>query len=92
MEVAQQIEKSCGPVDLYFDAANLRKLSIPASIRELRKIKSSQLVLTVESARLLHLHLNAGSSTRLLGLRNIQSWSRLSEQNLRVDKWSVCRG
>jgi len=20
------------------------------------------------------------------------SWSRLSEQNLRVDKWSVCRG
>jgi hypothetical protein len=22
----------------------------------------------------------------------ILSWSRLSEQNLRVDKWSVCRG
>ena len=22
----------------------------------------------------------------------VQSWSRLSEQNLRVDKWSVCRG
>jgi hypothetical protein len=21
-----------------------------------------------------------------------QRWSRLSEQNLRVDKWSVCRG
>jgi hypothetical protein len=21
-----------------------------------------------------------------------QSWSRLSEQNLRVDKWSICRG
>jgi hypothetical protein len=21
-----------------------------------------------------------------------ESWSRLSEQNLRVDKWSVCRG
>jgi hypothetical protein len=21
-----------------------------------------------------------------------QSWSRMSEQNLRVDKWSVCRG
>jgi hypothetical protein len=20
------------------------------------------------------------------------SWSRLSEQNLRVDKWSICRG
>ncbi|MGY3079527.1 hypothetical protein ACVWZZ_005935 [Bradyrhizobium sp. LM6.10] len=24
--------------------------------------------------------------------RRRQSWSRLSEQNLRVDKWSVCRG
>jgi hypothetical protein len=23
---------------------------------------------------------------------NVVSWSRLSEQNLRVDKWSVCRG
>ena len=22
----------------------------------------------------------------------VVSWSRLSEQNLRVDKWSVCRG
>jgi hypothetical protein len=21
-----------------------------------------------------------------------QRWSRLSEQNLRIDKWSVCRG
>jgi hypothetical protein len=21
-----------------------------------------------------------------------QSWSRLSEQNFRVDKWSICRG
>jgi putative ABC transport system substrate-binding protein len=25
-------------------------------------------------------------------LRDVLSWSRLSEQNLRVDKWSVCRG
>jgi putative transposase len=23
---------------------------------------------------------------------SVVSWSRLSEQNLRVDKWSVCRG
>ena len=23
---------------------------------------------------------------------HILSWSRLSEQNLRVDKWSICRG
>jgi len=22
----------------------------------------------------------------------LKSWSRLSEQNLRVDKWSLCRG
>jgi putative ABC transport system substrate-binding protein len=25
-------------------------------------------------------------------LRDVLSWSRLSEQNLRIDKWSVCRG
>jgi len=30
------------------------------------------------------------SYQRKLGVRP-QSWSRLSEQNLRVDKWSVCR-
>jgi hypothetical protein len=24
--------------------------------------------------------------------RHDQSWSRLSEQNFRVDKWSICRG
>jgi hypothetical protein len=32
----------------------------------------------------------------LLGLLlfrvGVERWSRLSEQNLRVDKWSVCRG
>jgi len=22
----------------------------------------------------------------------LQSWSRLSEQNLRLDKWSICQG
>jgi hypothetical protein len=26
------------------------------------------------------------------GATRQQSWCRLSEQNLRVDKWSVCRG
>jgi len=25
-------------------------------------------------------------------VEKVLSWSRLSEQNLRVDKWSVCRG
>lgn len=32
-----------------------------------------------------------GEEARELLIRE-QSWSRLSEQNLRVDKWSVCRG
>jgi hypothetical protein len=26
------------------------------------------------------------------GFRRFQSWLRLSEQNLRIDKWSVCQG
>jgi hypothetical protein len=25
-------------------------------------------------------------------MKQAMSWSRLSEQNLRADKWSVCRG
>jgi hypothetical protein len=29
----------------------------------------------------------------ILGVEaGLLSWSRLSEQNLRVDKWSLCRG
>jgi hypothetical protein len=38
------------------------------------------------------------ASLLLLAVHDVQgveerlSWSRLSEQNLRVDKWSVCRG
>jgi transposase len=27
-----------------------------------------------------------------IAARLVKSWSRLSEQNLRVDKWSLCRG
>jgi UDP-arabinose 4-epimerase len=36
----------------------------------------------------------AGSLTLLEALRDhgVVSWSRLSEQNFRVDKWSLCRG
>ncbi len=34
-----------------------------------------------------------GAAVRLMKrTHHSQSWSRLSEQNLRVDKWSVCRG
>jgi len=36
----------------------------------------------------LHLH-HTNSVPDEIG---IVSWSRLSEQNLRVDKWSLCRG
>jgi hypothetical protein len=31
-------------------------------------------------------------SARHDGRRDVVSWSRLSEQLFRVDKWSVCRG
>jgi hypothetical protein len=35
-----------------------------------------------------------GSPAQSYGFQrgDIESWSRLSEQNLRVDKWSACRG
>lgn len=54
-EFTQQIEKSCGPVDAFFDAASLRKLSIASSVRELRKIRTDRLILALdgESARAL---------------------------------------
>jgi glycosyltransferase involved in cell wall biosynthesis len=64
---SREIERHCGPVDLYFDAATLRKLSIPASIRALRRIRTSRLVLALEgeSARALVAPLSiAGAFTR----------------------------
>jgi hypothetical protein len=33
-----------------------------------------------------------GRKVRGQTLNDVESWSRMSEQNLRVDKWSVCRG
>jgi hypothetical protein len=33
-----------------------------------------------------------GLHPELLPSGDIERWSRLSEQNLRVDKWSVCQG
>jgi hypothetical protein len=32
------------------------------------------------------------AQARRLRLSGIQRWSRLSEQNFRFDKWSLCRG
>jgi glycosyltransferase involved in cell wall biosynthesis len=46
---AEQIAKICGPVDAYYDAANLRKLPPVAAIRELRNIKADKLVIALES-------------------------------------------
>jgi glycosyltransferase involved in cell wall biosynthesis len=66
-EFSRNIEHSCGSVDSYFDAASLRKLSIFASVRELRKIRSGRLVLALEgeSARALVAPLSiAGAFTR----------------------------
>ena len=48
-EFSQRIERLCGPVDSYYDAAALRKLSVRAGIRELRNIRTEKLVLALES-------------------------------------------
>jgi hypothetical protein len=46
----------------------------------------------VETSRALALH-SAYDIQRAMGWSHItKSWSRLSEQSFRVDKWSVCRG
>jgi len=46
---AEQIAKTCGPVDMYLDAANLRKLPVVAAIRELRNVRADRLVIAFES-------------------------------------------
>jgi glycosyltransferase involved in cell wall biosynthesis len=48
-EFSQRIERRCGAVDSYYDAAGLRKLSLRAGIRELRNIRTEKLVLALES-------------------------------------------
>jgi glycosyltransferase involved in cell wall biosynthesis len=48
-EFSEQIERICGPVDSYYDAAGLRKLSLREGIRELRNIRTEKLVLALES-------------------------------------------
>jgi len=46
---AERIEKACGPIDICYDAARLRKLPLVAAIRELRKINADKLVIALES-------------------------------------------
>ncbi len=46
---AEQITKICGPVDVYYDAANLRKLPLLAAIRELRNVRADKLIIALES-------------------------------------------
>jgi glycosyltransferase involved in cell wall biosynthesis len=48
-EFSQRIERLCGAVDSYYDAAALRRLSLRAGIRELRNIRTEKLVLALES-------------------------------------------
>lgn len=46
---AERIAKICGPIDIYYDAASLRKLPPVAAIRELRNIRADKLIIALES-------------------------------------------
>lgn len=46
---ADRITEVCGPVDSYYDAANLRKLSPAAALRQLRSLRADKLVIALES-------------------------------------------
>ncbi|MCD9111474.1 glycosyltransferase [Bradyrhizobium japonicum] len=46
---ADRITEVCGPVDSYYDAANLRKLSPVAALRQLRSLRADKLVIALES-------------------------------------------
>ncbi len=46
---SEQIEKICGPVDLYYNAAELRKSSLPAALRELRRLQADKLIIALET-------------------------------------------
>ncbi|MDI1264409.1 MAG: glycosyltransferase [bacterium] len=48
-EFSERLEKLCGPVDAYFDAASLRKLSLTAGVRELRNIRADEVIVALES-------------------------------------------
>lgn len=46
---AERIAGICGPVDEYYDAASLRKLSPVAALRQLRDLRADKLVIALES-------------------------------------------
>jgi glycosyltransferase involved in cell wall biosynthesis len=48
-EFSERVEKVCGIIDAYYDAANLRKLSLMTGVRELRSIRADKLVIALES-------------------------------------------
>lgn len=82
-EFAGQIEKICGPVDRYYDAANLRKISPAAGIRELCNIRADKLLIALESdvARALIAPLSiAASFTRAKTIEAI--WPDLRVENI----------
>src|ERR1700730_1720706 len=48
-EFSEKIERVCGPIDGYYDAASLRKLPLAAGIRELRSVRTEKLVIALEN-------------------------------------------
>jgi glycosyltransferase involved in cell wall biosynthesis len=48
-EFSERVERIFGPIDAYYDAASLRKLSLTAGIRELRNIRTEKLVVALEN-------------------------------------------
>src|SRR5262245_47593246 len=47
-EFRARVDAICGPISGHYDAANLRKMSILAGLRELRRIRVDRLVLALE--------------------------------------------
>lgn len=45
----ERIEQIYGPIDLYYNAAELRKSSLPAALRELRRLQADKLILALET-------------------------------------------
>lgn len=48
-DFSARIEHLAGPVETFYDAANLRKLPLSAGIRELRNIRADRLIIALES-------------------------------------------
>jgi glycosyltransferase involved in cell wall biosynthesis len=46
---SKQLEQICGPVDLYYNAAELRKSSLVTALLELRRLRADKLVIALET-------------------------------------------